>query len=105
MIGPALRWPLSAWLDFGNFEHQKESLLALQFGLDPARISGESRLMRIALVLASLMGAAALHAAEPLIVPDSVIFFEDLENLDGVKKEAAEANKAISFLLMEPGST
>lgn len=61
--------------------------------------------MRIALVLASLMGAAALHAAEPLIVPDSVIFFEDLENLDGVKKEAAEANKAISFLLMEPGST
>ncbi|MEM7697301.1 MAG: hypothetical protein AAF236_02725 [Verrucomicrobiota bacterium] len=61
--------------------------------------------MRIALVLASLMGALALHAAEPLIVPDSVIFFEDLENLDEVKKEAAEANKAITFLLMEPGST
>lgn len=61
--------------------------------------------MRIALVLVSLIGAAALHAAEPLIVPDNVIFYEDLENLDGVQKEAAEANKAISFLLMEPGST
>jgi hypothetical protein len=61
--------------------------------------------MRIALVLLSLFGALALHAAEPLIVPDHVIFFEDLENLDGVKKEAAKANKAITFLLMEPGST
>ena len=61
--------------------------------------------MRIALVLVSLIGAAALHAAEPLIVPDNVIFYEDLENLEGVQKEAAEANKAISFLLMEPGST
>ena len=61
--------------------------------------------MRIALVLVSLIGAAALHAAEPLIVPDYVIFFEDLENLDEVKKEAAEKNKCISFLLMEPGST
>ncbi|MCG8600714.1 MAG: hypothetical protein MI807_11270 [Verrucomicrobiales bacterium] len=61
--------------------------------------------MRIALVLVSLLGASMLHAAEPLIVPDCVIFFEDLENLDGIKKEAAEANKAISFLLMEPGST
>ena len=61
--------------------------------------------MRIALILTSLIGAAALHAAEPLIVPDFVIFFEDLENLDEVQKEAAEANKAISFLLMEPGST
>lgn len=61
--------------------------------------------MKIALVLVSLIGAAALHAAEPLIVPDCVIFYEDLENLDGVKKEAAEKNKAIAFLLMEPGST
>ena len=61
--------------------------------------------MRIALVLVSLIGAAALHAAEPLIVPDYVVFYEDLENLDGVKKEAAEKNKAICFLLMEPGST
>ena len=61
--------------------------------------------MRIALTLVSLIGAAALHAAEPLIVPDFVKFFEDLENLDGVKKEAAEKNKGISFLLMEPGST
>lgn len=61
--------------------------------------------MRIALALVTLLGAVALHAAEPLIVPDCVIFFEDLENLDGVQKEAAESNKAISFLLMEPGST
>jgi len=61
--------------------------------------------MRIALVLASLIGVSALPAAEPLIVPDYVIFFEDLENLDGVKKEAAEGKKGISFLLMEPGST
>ena len=52
-----------------------------------------------------MMGAAALHAAEPLIVPDFVIFYEDLENLDGVKKEAKKENKAITFLLMEPGST
>ena len=76
-----------------------------QFELDPTRISGDSTLMRIALVLLSLLGASALHAAEPLIVPDYVIFFEDLENLDEVKKEAAEAKKAITFLLMEPGST
>lgn len=61
--------------------------------------------MRIALALVSLIGAAALHAAEPLIVPDFVIWFEDLENLDEVKKQAAEENKAITFLLMEPGST
>ncbi|MGY8640176.1 MAG: hypothetical protein ACKVJU_03655 [Verrucomicrobiales bacterium] len=61
--------------------------------------------MRIALALVSLIGAASLHAAEPLIVPDFVIWFEDLENLDAVKKEAAKENKTISFLLMEPGST
>ena len=61
--------------------------------------------MKIALALLTLLGVSALQAAEPLIVPDEVVFFEDLENLDGIKKEAAEANKAISFLLMEPGST
>ena len=61
--------------------------------------------MRIALALVSLIGATALHAAEPLIVPDYVVFFEDLENIDEVKKEAAEKNMGISFLLMEPGST
>ena len=73
--------------------------------LDPARVSGDPERMRITLVLLSLMGAAALHAAEPLIVPDCVVFFEDLENLDEVKKEAAESNKAVTFILMEPGST
>lgn len=61
--------------------------------------------MRIVLAFVSLIGAAALHAAEPLIVPDFVVWFEDLENIDEVKKKAAEENKAISFLLMEPGST
>lgn len=61
--------------------------------------------MRIALVLLSLIGVTTLQAAEPLIVPDFVIFYEDLDNLDEVKKEAAENNKAITFLLMEPGST
>ena len=61
--------------------------------------------MKKALALVTLLGVSALQAAEPLIVPDEVIFFEDLENLDGIKKEAAEANKAISFLLIEPGST
>ena len=34
-----------------------------------------------------------------------VKYLEDLDNLDGVKKEAAEENKAVTFLLMEPGST
>jgi len=61
--------------------------------------------MRIALTLISLIGAAGLHAGEPLITPDFVKYLEDLENLDGVKKEAAEKNKGVTFLLMEPGST
>ena len=61
--------------------------------------------MRIALILVSLIGAAALHAGEPLITPDFVKYLEDLENLDGIKEEAAEQNKGIMFLLMEPGST
>lgn len=61
--------------------------------------------MRIALFLISLIGVAALQAREPLITPDFVQYLEDLENLDGVKEEAAEANKGIMFLLMEPGST
>jgi len=68
-------------------------------------ISGNHSVMKKALALITLLGVSALQAAEPLIVPDEVVFFEDLENLDGIKKEAAEANKAISFLLMEPGST
>ncbi len=68
-------------------------------------ISDDHSVMKIAMALVTLLGVSALQAAEPLIVPDEVIFFEDLENLDGIKKEATEANKAISFLLMEPGST
>lgn len=61
--------------------------------------------MRIALILLSLIGAATLQAREPLITPDFVKYLEDLENLDGVKKEAAEENKGVMWLLMEPGST
>ena len=81
------------------------AFLTYQFRLDPTTVSGDPVGMRIAFVLASLMGAVALQAAEPLIVPDCVVFFEDLDNLDGVKEEAAKTNKAITFLLMEPGST
>ena len=58
--------------------------------------------MRITLFLASLFGAAALHAAEPLVMPD---FVKDFEELEEAQKEAAEANKGITFLLMAPGST
>ena len=62
----------------------------------------EALFMRIALLLVTLVGAAALHAAEPLIVPDFVKYFEELEE---AQKEAVKANKGITFLLMEPGST
>ena len=59
-------------------------------------------LMRITLFLATLMGAVALQAAEPLVMPDFVKNFEELEE---AQKEAAEAKKGITFLLMAPGST
>jgi hypothetical protein len=62
----------------------------------------EALFMRIALLLVSLVGAAALQAAEPLIVPDFVKYFDELEE---AQKEAVKANKGITFLLMEPGST
>ena len=61
--------------------------------------------MRTSLFLLTLMGAVTLHAGEPLKVPDFVKFLEDMENLDGVMKEATAQNKGVTFLLMEPGST
>ncbi|NNE91622.1 MAG: hypothetical protein HKN23_08245 [Verrucomicrobiales bacterium] len=62
-------------------------------------------LMRTTISLFSLVGAFALHAAEPLQVPDFVRFLDKMENLEGVKAEAAKENKGVMFLLMEPGST
>ena len=58
--------------------------------------------MRIALFLAPLLCAVALQAAEPLVMPDFVKTFEELEE---AQEEAAEAKKGITFLLMAPGST
>ena len=58
--------------------------------------------MRIAITLAFLIGAVALQAAPPLVFPSFVKNFEELEE---AKKEAAKANKGITFLLMAPGST
>ena len=45
---------------------------------------------------------SALQAAEPFVTPD---FVKQLESLEAVKKEAADSNKGVTFLLMEPGST
>ena len=58
--------------------------------------------MRIAVALAFLIGAAALQAADPLVMPSFVKNFEELEE---AKKEAAKSNRGIMFLLMAPGST
>lgn len=58
--------------------------------------------MRIGLFLASFAGVVALQASEPLVVPSFVKTFKEL---DQAKKEAAETNKGLTFLLMEPGST
>ena len=58
--------------------------------------------MRIAAALAFLIAATTLHAAPPLVLPS---FVKDFEELEEAKKEAAEANKGITFLLMAPGST
>ena len=58
--------------------------------------------MRLAVSLAFLIGAATLQAAPPLVLPS---FVKDFEELEEAKKEAAEANKGITFLLMAPGST
>ena len=58
--------------------------------------------MRLALILVSLIGAAALQAGDPLVVPDFVKYFEEL---DEAKSLAAEKKKGLTFLLMEPGST
>lgn len=54
------------------------------------------------LALALFLGVVALQAADPLVVPS---FVKTFEALDQAKQEAAAANKGLSFLLMEPGST
>lgn len=58
--------------------------------------------MRIALIFASLIGAATLHAADPFVTPSFVKSFEELGD---AREIAAKEKKGITFLLMEPGST
>ena len=58
--------------------------------------------------LSSLICLAAFAAvlpsfgAEPFKAPDFVKEFKDLKQ---AQKEAADSNKGVTFLLMEPGST
>ncbi|MDF1816502.1 MAG: hypothetical protein P1V20_30150 [Verrucomicrobiales bacterium] len=53
--------------------------------------------------IAILFGPSLLlHAAEPFVPPQ---FVKELKDLQSVKSLAARDNKAVSFLLMEPGST
>ena len=92
-----------------SFDHGRHRIRALlpdafrrKSDLEMPEKPMEALFMRIALLLVSLVGAAALHAAEPLIVPDFVKYFDELEE---AQKEAVKANKGITFLLMEPGST
>ena len=60
--------------------------------------------MKFAIALGCLIGAMSLQlqAAPPLVLPDYVKQFEELEE---AKKLAAKENKGITFMLMEPGST
>ena len=60
--------------------------------------------MKTAIVLGCLAGALSfqLQAAPPLVLPDYVKQFEELEE---AKKLAAKENKGLAFMLMEPGST
>ena len=52
--------------------------------------------------LLSFAAAAPLPAAEPFQTPDFVKEFKDLKQ---AQQEAADSNKGVTFLLMEPGST
>ena len=59
--------------------------------------------MKISVLLAFILGTAlSLQAAPPFVTPSYV---KELEDLEKVKKTAAENNKGITFFLMEPGST
>ena len=58
--------------------------------------------MKIGVLLTCLIPIFALHAAEPFVTPS---FVKELEEIDSVKEDATEKNKAVAFLLMEPGST
>ena len=52
--------------------------------------------------LAAIAAAFPSFAAEPFKAPDFVKEFKDLKQ---AQKEAADSNKGVTFLLMEPGST
>lgn len=52
--------------------------------------------------LAVIAAALPAFAAEPFKAPDFVKEFKDLKQ---AQKEAADSNKGVTFLLMEPGST
>lgn len=52
--------------------------------------------------LALLAGFTIANASEPFEAPS---FVKELEDLDEVRADAASANKGVTFLLMEPGST
>lgn len=61
--------------------------------------------MKTTLSLACLIAFASaltLSAAEPFKVPS---FVKELKDLKQAQKEAADSNKGVTFLLMEPGST
>lgn len=57
-------------------------------------------------LLCALLGSAflvgSLSAAEPFDPPS---FVKELEDLEDIQTKAANENKAVAFLLMEPGST
>ncbi|MDB4662432.1 hypothetical protein OAE61_02235 [Verrucomicrobiales bacterium] len=58
--------------------------------------------MKISLLVGCLFGAVSLFAADPFVAPS---FVKELEDLEKVQKKAIKENKAVTFLLMEPGST
>ncbi|MDF1752536.1 MAG: hypothetical protein P1U89_07175 [Verrucomicrobiales bacterium] len=59
--------------------------------------------MKVSVLSLVVLGMVSIaQAAEPFVAPD---FVRELEDLDEVKKQAESGNKAVSFLLMEPGST
>ena len=54
-----------------------------------------------ALIL-GLLGVSQLLAGDPIQLPKDIRLLTQLEQ---VKQEAADQNKGISFMLMDPGST
>ncbi|MGY8639627.1 MAG: hypothetical protein ACKVJU_00885 [Verrucomicrobiales bacterium] len=58
--------------------------------------------MKTRILVGCLFGAASLFAAEQFVAPS---FVKELDQLEKIQKKAAKENKAVTFLLMEPGST